>query len=500
MTQTRAQLAFDAAEWAALFPAPAMPPGPFEQAPPPPAPPAEKLPREELLRTLGGSLLGRMTALQFAVGPLARRVKGRVLVGLVPGYLNLAACGWAAANAPPAYGFTPLSVGIGVACVFFAMGVVVVGSLTGAWKTNLSGPPNTGLLAVAGIVRWMHLAGTADGSDGSEGGGSAQPARSPLVAHDPADPWCPCAEAGCAGGLLRRAGLLRFLEVFARAVVIAFGYAFLPYWTLFVTLGSQSWTAWYGPLCFVGGIFMGVLVNGVNHAARFQTNVALAELSRRLRCRAVRLALSDLVERCENLLERADRGEPGTIPKGRSPPETYQQLHGGLVSSWTRGLAIINTGAVHIAAVLTGFIPSIVVSAAVGRCIPFYMIYDVLIALGVLVLTDLVNVAAGNAEVTACTGLYSRARTALAVLLARYPHADGPAAAVARRHAEVLSRYADPAGVRARFLGFVVDAAVVRNLVVTVLTVSFALFGLVRSFGVSLTMDTMCRLGSESAG
>ncbi|KAI9002849.1 hypothetical protein DFJ74DRAFT_695108 [Hyaloraphidium curvatum] len=130
-----------------------------------------------------------------------------------------------------------------------------------------------------------------------------------------------------------------------------------------------------------------------------------------------------------------------------------------------------------------------------GGCVPAFIPLQI----GYLFLSlflDLVNMAAHNSQIADAVDLYRDAQRELRELaLPARLSRNATALAALRGHDLVLSSYIEADRLRARILGFGVDYGLVRTLFVTVFTLAFGLWSILRGFGVVVTMDTVCRSG-----
>ncbi|KAI9022012.1 hypothetical protein DFJ74DRAFT_706909 [Hyaloraphidium curvatum] len=155
----------------------------------------------------------------------------------------------------------------------------------------------------------------------------------------------------------------------------------------------------------------------------------------------------------------------------------------------------------YISVFLGFYAASLLLSAAVfltlGACLPAF-IPALLLYVGVAVFSDVSNIAASNGHIAAVLDAYSEARRALRELAARAREHDpwNPRVVeIAGRmalHDQVLGSYMDADRWKARVLGFVVTVGAARRMLVTVVTVCVTLWSVLRSAGLTITLDVVC--------
>ncbi|KAI9008620.1 hypothetical protein DFJ74DRAFT_711722 [Hyaloraphidium curvatum] len=487
-----------AADWMAVLPLPPAPPQ-KRFARPSPADPAAALRAERplTLETLLADLrrfsssLALAVRIQLLIGPWARRVVLRAMVGTVlAGALSAVpfVFGGGAVFALP-----QMVVGT-VALNLFALamwGITALAVYRAAFAAAsgapaASAPRDFSALGVAGLARWIEALGP-----------SNQP--SVLLEHDAKDPpgMCPCAEPSCSGKLPARAAALRWLEIVSKTALLLVFQTFVL-WTPLAspvyaaTTWTTPWSIVLGCLAVLGALSFSIPIS----LGRFTTNLALLQLAHRVDRRAVQLALTDL-------LDRYHAAATGTAPWHPRAPEPYTTTHALLLSAWNRRLSTFNSSVSFIFGLAAAAIAA-AANAIAGGCIPAVYIAYWAYA-GVINLFDLVNVAAANAQVSDIGELYADAARELAET-----HRDAAAAGAAadtspartaadpallvamRADAAVLATYEDVDRFRTRFLGFVVTYGAVRTIVVTAVTLAVALYSVVRGLGVFVTLETMC--------
>ncbi|KAI9026098.1 hypothetical protein DFJ74DRAFT_27751 [Hyaloraphidium curvatum] len=299
---------------------------------------------------------------------------------------------------------------------------------------------------------------------------------SKLLAHDPDDRLCPCPLQSCAGGLMHSSGRLRLLELPFR-LMLPLASFWLMASTLAITNASWTWSTWWAALvttvwlAYNADFFLGMAIY------RNSGSISAAKLSSRLHHRAMSLLLTGLLEHC-------------TAGKSPSSPsstmrEPYVDLHMTLVAVWEKRAPLLQSGSVLVGMYLIVICIVSITNIVAGACIPIWVAVFLAFTL-LLLMTDLINVAASNSEITAISDLYSRARTACLVA------AGGDPSAPLRHHADVLGAFAAAERHRARFAGFPVGVAVVRTVLVTAVTVLAAIWSLLRTSGVAIVLDVAC--------
>ncbi|KAI9012249.1 hypothetical protein DFJ74DRAFT_758466 [Hyaloraphidium curvatum] len=462
--------AFSPAEWAALFPAQPSP-QPVFGAPVPPDP-AEELRASEPLSFADLRDAAKLSlwlrwglALHAALEPiLARRALALFAVGFCP---MLAFIPTAIFN-DGRFGSRQLAVGaVALACMLSVSLLLLWRGLLAADPAVRTKGPQDGH-PLAQLARWTQLAGLKDGSR--------------LLQHDPDDELCPCSLASCAGSVPVRARYVRLAyngSIFAISCLLI---SFLNVYTPAVTFAARTWSTPWSAFLVVflvalhsSGIFLDVVPFLLPPPPLFQ-------LSRRLRVRAVSLALTELLER-----HRRAFAEDGSVLVPRCPgTEHYQLLHAHLAAEWQRRIHA-SLGIDVLFASYASVILAMALDAAGGGCIPLLML--AVFALWSLVLLYTFFIAAGaNSEVGRVALAYEAAREQLLVLAAGAPSASAVRAS-AEGHAAVLGSFAGAKRLRARLFGFAIDYPVIRTVVATFFTVAVALWGVIRGLGVFFTPE-----------
>ncbi|KAI9011579.1 hypothetical protein DFJ74DRAFT_684002 [Hyaloraphidium curvatum] len=337
---------------------------------------------------------------------------------------------------------------------------------------------------LAGLARWIQLSS----------GSLPAPAEPVILAHDPADPFCPCSAPQCCGNLPRLVALSRIAEVLVR-VALSVALTLAAIWTVAISpsLAPRTWTtAWSTSavtflLASFAAFFAPVIINKFS-----APNLPLLRLKRRINRRAMRLALGALMDRYR--MAAASQGQRGPEPP-RAAHAGYMQLHDVLACSWSKAVGQYNSSAALFlpasAAVVFG-LANVVGCSCLRAQYPIYLLY----VTASNFLFDLVNVAAANAQISDIRDLYLSAGRSLRELRRRL--VAGPGDPDLRllmemdADADLLASYADTDRYRAKLLGFPVDYGILRTLAVTLVTLTVAVWSMLRGLGVFLTMETVC--------
>lgn len=221
------------------------------------------------------------------------------------------------------------------------------------------------------------------------------------------------------------------------------------------------------------------------------------ELTLRVQRRALKLALSSQISHLEHSVVNGTTTTENTTcssTKTTNPPfELYSRIHDRLVVSWEvstgRVEAISGLGAI----VLLGAALALAINPIAAGCIPAWTICCTVFAL-VYLGGALVTTAAANAQVKALGELYREARRELRVLAVRARKSAGGGGLVEeiRDHEELLSSYIEIENHGVRVLGFVVGYGTLRGIAVVCFTIATGLWGIFRSTGTSVTIQTLC--------
>ncbi|KAI9030566.1 hypothetical protein DFJ74DRAFT_475157 [Hyaloraphidium curvatum] len=491
---------FDADERLALFPAsPPVPPHLFtlpdagarrvEDANA-----APRLDRTALLRGLGSPLLRVLVGLQLRLSPL---YTGGVFAACMVTF----GASWAIVTAYiprsgiPLFGPTQFAVAVAFLAIYIAWHVWgAVSGLTGRGRYfrskqyDFSGHPH------AVLARWARLVNFSPDQNAAAEAVNVETGKAPehpLVRHVDGDEACPCGKPACAGGLPRRSGLLRLLDVLARFALMGVHLLFGIY-TQFITLRSFTWTtpvpATFASLLAVSFAIMLVFSSLLLVSASLPT----LELSRRLHVRAVSDAVADMLRRHFAALWDADRDREAAEAALRIT-EPYQDLCDRLAAYRTNRFAVLGVSW----ALFVGFVvlpvAGAIANVVAGSCIPACWLTPLLYFLYFFA-RELLAVAAANAQVSGTSTVLRRASREATALLARAT-ADGLSGTRAAKslawHAELLEKYAADQA-RAKVLGIEADWGSARAILIAVFTVAVGLWSVLRSSGVVLTLEIAC--------
>ncbi|KAI9008490.1 hypothetical protein DFJ74DRAFT_759146 [Hyaloraphidium curvatum] len=345
----------------------------------------------------------------------------------------------------------------------------------------------------ATMARWLQLFGAEKAP--SDAGSTVRVESTKgvgLVSHVDGDRDCSC--FACARSLVPLAGILRVMEftvryAFALSYIVVSAPALLSYP---VALWTTPWTA-IAAVMFLLPLAMGLLVSP---AARVPTNLALLDLESRLHRRALLLALREFLDRYARVVSAgggtSEASEAAIISELAAPAdEIYVALFRSLVSVWKDRFPALLTGTAFLSRNVVIPVAAAVACVAAGSCVPLWIIL-VLAACFVLLVMDLVNHAAANAQIGGCVSLLGLARAEARELLAASASRPGPAREALAQHAELMAALAGSAGSGARFFGAVVSYGVVRAAAATVLTVAIGLWGVLRGTGVRVEIAVAC--------
>ncbi|KAI8999872.1 hypothetical protein DFJ74DRAFT_336063 [Hyaloraphidium curvatum] len=466
-------------EWLALFPAPSPPVPTFgdeEQGanPEDAARAADPLTADGILRDLGG-------AAKVAAWPVLR------VHAALPGWFTALAISPSSAATIALLGltvplagdmFTAKDVALGIAgTTLFLTGLSVSYGLVSPFLgANIFRNGLVEFSHVAALCRWLRLVGRGKTPQGVEA------ASSPLVRHVPGDLSCPC--TSCCSWVESTSGILDFLDLFGNVSLgwmVLFFFAYTPV----VTFGAALWSTWYGALlgAIWASMFPAYIFTALSRLLG-NDNMAHTALQRRLHCRAVDMAMADLLSRFRSAAAAGD-----------APPRAdswlYVRLHyrfaalcrfrrqqDGIVISRLYGLALV-PGAVLLTALY----------AAVGRCISAWQL-AVFAHAAVYFTVNAVNLASRNSLIDAVAAVYRDAQRELRALALRT--GPGPLADEIALHDRAIASFQDVARYRAKLFGFVVSFGTVRTMLVTGLTVAVALWSVLRAFGVTATLESFC--------
>ncbi|KAI9008479.1 hypothetical protein DFJ74DRAFT_711588 [Hyaloraphidium curvatum] len=494
------RIAFSAAEWIAIVPAPlstADDLGEAASADPAAELRAERpLTRVALLHELKGTgptLL--LTRMQFAFAPLAKLAVPRGAMGLF-----LAPCFAAGAYVFNDGRFGERQLALGTVGLVLAFGMVFATFLGPTFYPAVRRPRGLGdgggkqdasSHIWAGIARWLQLVRTPAVAE--DGAPDPAAVTAGLLEHDPSDTLCPCPRPGCSGGIPVLAGRLHLLELSVRTISGTLVIDLFVAWTSVITFRGPFFASWWGPLLFSLSVASSIAWYGVNNLLRYPGNLASLDLSRRVVRRAMRSALANLVARYRTALTSSDFDEPAQL----LGDEPYQQLHLAIAGSWARRYDLF-VGIAPAFATMAFLMPGTMAVSNIlgGYCIPFAAIFNFLFLVH-FVLTDLVNIATSNDQVNDLARLYSSARRdlrllAVSSLRASPSPAQSAAMAGLRAHEALLSSFLEIDAAKTRMWGSAVGFGTVRTVLATMATALAALWTILRAAGVGFTMETVC--------
>ncbi|KAI9010573.1 hypothetical protein DFJ74DRAFT_312996 [Hyaloraphidium curvatum] len=333
----------------------------------------------------------------------------------------------------------------------------------------------------AGLARWNMLVESegAPAGDDTEKRATMDTKQSRLIAHLPADPFCPCPDCtdkDIAFVLWRGMPISILFGVGDLLVTIAFA------WTAIVTLGAFTWnTGWslFLAILFVVSCALYYPMVELRRAQLFLGR--FQQLAHRVRHRAVYLVLSDFLARCR----------AGALAPQQDPPEAeepYARLHADLIRAWTSQHADLSNMWFLLILLGTATLAGIV-TAAVGGCIAAWipLLFGVY---SMWLITAMLLVSAGNAQISDVAKLYAEARMALRrmIVSGRYRASESEL----QKHEAQLALFGELDHVRGRWMGFTVDYGTTRALAIAAFTVALGLWTLLRGAGISFVMDNVC--------
>ncbi|KAI9030628.1 hypothetical protein DFJ74DRAFT_764946 [Hyaloraphidium curvatum] len=335
--------------------------------------------------------------------------------------------------------------------------------------------------ALAGVVRYLQLVG-----DCSAQGGFA---CSAFLEHDSTnEDLCPCTK--CTKVAVRVGTVLTAVAGISLFVFGICVWIVLRTWTPVVSLGQYVWrTPWSATLAAVALAAMVIYAPASCFVPLNILNGGWLDLELRLRLRAVTTSLAELHDK----LARA-ASEPDFRPPEISA-SPYVALHGRLLSEWADNVLFSAFfGRAFRNFVLSDLLAALL-NAAVATCIPASYVASIALVL-YMASWYMFATAAVNRQCDAVAVAYRRAALDLDLLADSFPDAPGVARRSIAAHKAVLERFSQLDGARARFLGLPVTVEVIRALATTVATLAVALWSVLRSVGVSITIENLCPVGS----
>ncbi|KAI9016669.1 hypothetical protein DFJ74DRAFT_239044 [Hyaloraphidium curvatum] len=177
--------------------------------------------------------------------------------------------------------------------------------------------------------------------------------------------------------------------------------------------------------------------------------------------------------------------------------EVYVTLHTAYEQRWRAARAVTALSYNSFTTVTSVATPLVlttcaVANVAVGSCIPLWIIVWLLVTLSRLYI-DLAQLPAANDQIDSILSLYLDARTALQAMLTQAARVQGqPAAAELREHVVLLTSFCAADNLRATFVGIVVTWGLAKTLLATTVTLSVALWSVLRGAGMSFTIESVC--------
>ncbi|KAI9011651.1 hypothetical protein DFJ74DRAFT_734860 [Hyaloraphidium curvatum] len=345
------------------------------------------------------------------------------------------------------------------------------------------------------LWRWQALANMAAAQKDGERPSTPTPSETRLLRHAPGNAACPCPLPECAGSVGRQQGLLTLGDFIVRGLMLwAFGVHVTPLWTPMVAAGVL-WRTWWGAL--LGTLCLAVILFWAvcNMARVFRiTRPPVMGLSSRLICRAVALQVRDVLDLYRRIPEQQGLGqEIGYVE--------WDSLY-AMLDNISHALASNQAGSVagfHLMQITPlSLVPAAIMNLAAGGCVPLWELATLLWYLYFTV-DALMTYAAANARIGAVSAVLRDGADAARALAIRAADADvrrggngDPALRSALEgHAARLEARAGR-WAPARFVGVEVTYGTVRALVATLVTVAFAIWGMLRGLGVTVVLESYC--------
>ncbi|KAI9003975.1 hypothetical protein DFJ74DRAFT_713487 [Hyaloraphidium curvatum] len=434
---------------------------------------------------------------QFALWPVGRRLAVR-FYGFVASLLTVLGLGWyfddgrfgsaqiAASFAGFAGGFAFLSI----------YPFIPSNRLAHEGRAESGDGLDMGTHYLAGFARWSQLVRAGHAAAGAQQAeaGTVSGAVSRLISHREKDPFCACDRSSCAGGIGRTGGVQQLVKIL---VVLAthFGAYLCPVVTPLFTFGAPFWTTWWSALMGVVFVFM-VLWFAVPGVVGVPSSPsAILDLHRRLGKRAVDTAFGSFFERYSVALEGGvSEAELQELIGNR---ELYVDLHNQLAPALSWGVGVQLVGPVNMFLALVFFTLCATITSAVGSCITFGPL-ALLLRTGGCFAVDLSMLSLANLAVDDLAGVYHEAQQRIREMLAdaARPRAGPPPPAevvnALRAHDALLSSFLGIERHRYRLFGFPVSFSLIRTVVVTVVTLTVGLWGILRGFGIFVTIQSYC--------
>ncbi|KAI9015371.1 hypothetical protein DFJ74DRAFT_259792 [Hyaloraphidium curvatum] len=327
---------------------------------------------------------------------------------------------------------------------------------------------------------------------------------SPLLAHrETQDRKCPCPLPSCSGRLTTGFGWAHWVYTAVMLVAAQFSTTTFAFWTPLISFSSSVWgSAWAVPAALV--LVFTAATNLVTCLTSNIGNASLIELANRVQTRAVNIALRSTMEGLHaRLYFRLDSNKL-SLSRHEHPHHTtaeqsidnelkeHSRLYMRLIGRWRRASSDLNRPRALFVALFPGWVIPGVIYAAGSGCINVFVVSCIAFA-AVLILVDLAVIAASNEGPGRAAAEYRAASMLLRELSARARAAgDAELAADACDFRRVFDAYADVGDVRAKLLGFPVSWAVLRSLVVGFATLFIGMWTLLKSAGITLTIESFC--------
>ncbi|KAI9026799.1 hypothetical protein DFJ74DRAFT_661889 [Hyaloraphidium curvatum] len=311
-----------------------------------------------------------------------------------------------------------------------------------------------------------------------------------LLEHQDDDTRCPCEK--CAGKLPELAGLLRFpVGIVGLSLIMLAGYV-APLWSPIVVFADQVWTSPWAVPATIG--FLVLLVGLAPGSFVFNPgSAALVNLSNRVQERAVHIALRTTFASLRTRLDGSAPGhdDPDSLLSRDFLLDLHSTLHSRLAKRWSVVARDFASSRVAFVLMFLSWTVAAIIPATMSGCIPAWVILNI-VALALHIFGDLVLLATSNEGPERAGKLYKQAQE-LAQEMAGVARCRGlDVAGELRDFAAIAGLYTDVQATRARLWGFPIHWAFLRTLTATLFTLGVGMFTLIRSAGVTFTMETYC--------
>ncbi|KAI9004945.1 hypothetical protein DFJ74DRAFT_712836 [Hyaloraphidium curvatum] len=291
---------------------------------------------------------------------------------------------------------------------------------------------------MAGVARYRLLQEDASDVEATPGELAAV-----LLEHEPGDTLCSCPKSRCAGRQLDAVpalGLATFAAIQCGQFVV---FLIVSFWTVLVTFRGFTWSSpWAATLVAVAVGYVALhLVFVTLGVSMGMSNFAIFGLEGRL----------------------ANAEEEGLPSEAESEP--YVVLHAALATSWSSRLSLSESNRfVSLMGFLGDFLAIVIVMIS-SSCITAPFLASFLWMGSIILVFDLINLAAANSETSRIAALYSSA---------------------------ILRGFTDVDAYRARFFEVPVTPALVRTAAVTAFTVGVGMWSVLRGAGIGVTIEMAC--------